>query len=88
MVWLFVDDGVEWGKWMVKSEDIKEMENVRNGLNCGFVGIKLTSSYVDVGTKYLICGVGKMKKLWIKFIFAPPIKNKQKRTCICTINFI
>ena len=24
---------------MVKSEDIKEMENVRNGLNCGFVGI-------------------------------------------------
>ena len=36
---LFLNDGVEWGKRMVKSEDIKEMENVRNGLNCGFVGI-------------------------------------------------
>ena len=43
---LFLDDGVEWGKRMLKVEDIKEMENVRNGLNCGLVGIKQTCSYM------------------------------------------
>ena len=43
---LFLNDGVEWGKRMVKSEDIKEMEKCQKRVELWVGRYKQTYSYM------------------------------------------